>query len=120
MGLSCSCPDYDDSDWYFYAPEDFSVLDAKRAVRCRSCEMLIKSGQECVKFERFRYAKDWVEENIYGDGNEIYMASWYYCAKCGEQFLNLSAYGYCVPIGENVFDLLNEHHEMHNVKVVRG
>jgi hypothetical protein len=78
--------------------------------------VLINQGQECVRFERFRYAKDWVEENIYGDGNEIYMAPWYYCEKCGEQFLNLNAYGYCVPIGENVFGLLKEHREMHGLE----
>ena len=119
MGLSCTCPDYDDYDggWFFYHPEDFSILKTKRGRRCRSCGVLIKPGAECLSFSRFRHPNHDIEENIYGEGGEIGMAKWYHCARCGEMWLNLSEYKYCVPIDENVFDLLKEHWEMHNINV---
>jgi hypothetical protein len=120
MTLSCSCADYEDADWYFYPPDDFSTLDRKRAVRCRSCGTLIKPGDECIKFDRFHYAKDEIEEKIYGEGEEIPIAPWFQCFKCGEMYLNLHALGFCsMDPAENVFALLREYHEMTGFKAVK-
>ena len=116
MSLSCSCPEIDDAEWYFYAPEDFSILETKRSRRCSSCKCLIKPKSECIRFERFRYHRDEIEEKIYGDGEEIPIPPWFMCSDCGEQFLNLHAYGYCIDPSENMFDLLKEHRELHKAR----
>ena len=48
-----------------------------------------------------------VEERIMGD--EIYIAPWFLCSKCGEILLNLTAYGYCVELQESMEEQLHEH-----------
>ena len=108
--LSCSCPEWDDEAWFYMVPDDFSTLKRKRAVRCRSCGKLVKPGDECIEFERKRGPRTDIEERIMGD--EIPMASWYQCASCGEMYLNLNAYGYCISPDENVFTLLKEHQNL--------
>ena len=120
MSLSCSCNEWDGDGWYYFPPKDFETLNTKRARRCRSCNAVIMPGQDCVSFLRFRAAKDEVEEKIYGDTDEIPMATWYQCAKCGEYALNLSALGFCVPPDENMFSLLREYQEMTGFKLQGG
>jgi hypothetical protein len=115
MALSCSCREWDGDGWYYFPPEDFETLKTKKSRRCKSCYAVIKPGDECVSFARYRGVKDDVEANIYGDDYcEIPIATWYQCAKCGEIALNLSALGYCVPPDENMYGLLREYHEITN------
>ena len=45
-------------------------------------------------------------------GDEIDMAPYFLCAKCGEIFLNLAAYGYCVDINENMQTQLEGHWQL--------
>ena len=110
--LSCECDFYSDDwlDWWYYQPEDFSTLQTTRRKRCVSCNELIDIGSVVVEFERFRHSKDDIEERCKGD--EVQLASWYMCEKCGEQALNLLALGFCVELPQNMFDLLKEYHEM--------
>ena len=117
MPLSCTCRDYDDCEWYYYVPEDFSFLETKRSRRCSSCKSKIKPKSGCIRFDRFRYAKDEIEEKIRGEGSEIYMAPWFMCERCGEQFLNLRALGYCIEPSENMMELLKEYRQLHAVEV---
>lgn len=106
--LSCSCDDYFDT-WY-YPPDDFSKFDRKRRKRCVSCKELIDIGSDCIEFEMFCSPRSDIEESIWGD--EVPMASKYMCEKCGEIFLNLSALGYCITIGNNIKEDLEDYWDM--------
>jgi hypothetical protein len=114
MSLSCYCGEWDEADWYWTYVENFSVLKRKRAKKCCSCKEVIRPGEECVEFFRHRDPRCDIEERIYND--EVPLTSWYHCAKCGEQFFNLTALGFCFQIDENMFDLLKEYHELTGFK----
>ena len=107
--LSCSCPDYGELSWYFYPPEDFVTFQMKRRRRCSSCNELINHGNLCLQFVRFRDPKSDIEERICG--TEVPMSPLHMCEKCGDQFMNLDALGFCVNPEENMFDLLKEYRE---------
>lgn len=131
MPLSCECDEWDGNGWYYivkskllsevpfvvdgkevWDQEFFFPLDVKRARRCKSCQELIKVGENCIEFLRHISTEgDEIKERIYGEEMEI--ASWYHCEKCGEQYLNLESLGYCVDISENMFELLKEYREQH-------
>jgi len=119
MSLSCYVPeDYYGEGWYYYPPDDFTILRTLRRKRCCSCKKLIDYGSECLKFIRTREPRTDLEIKIYGDGEDsITLAPWYMCSACGEQFLNLNEYGYCIDIAENMFDLLKEHREINGIKI---
>lgn len=114
--LTCDTGDGDYS-WYFFAPEDFTTLKTKRRQRCTSCRELIDVGATILLFECFRYPKEGsVEEKIVGEGNEVQMADKVMCEACGDQFMNLSALGFCLDIEENMFHLLDEYHREYGPK----
>lgn len=106
--LSCLC--YEDGDWFYDPPEDFSVFPHRRRKRCTSCKTLISQGETCLSFKRARSIRSDIEEDIYG--TEKPLATWYLCEKCGEIWLNLDAIGYCVNPDEDMGELMREYHEM--------
>ena len=114
--LSCSCPDpdYDDVEWFWYDPNDFTEFQALRRKRCCSCKKhMIALGEQCLEFKRFRYpAPDSIEADIKGEDAEIPIASHWMCEKCGEIYLNLEDLGYCMDITEPMEECLQEYHEM--------
>ena len=113
--LSCSCPDisdYDSDGWFYYPPNDFSVLNTLKRKRCISCKRLINIGSLVIEFTRARYARNDVEERRYGDGNDIPLASYFMCEKCGEIYLNLSDIGYCLDISESMQAQMDEYHKL--------
>jgi len=109
--LSCSCYD-DDFDWWYISPDDFTIFNSSRRKRCCSCRELIDIGLPCLEFDRWRYSVSEVEENIYGNGGEIRLASWYMCEQCGEMYLNLTALGYCHWLGGSMRDDIKEYWEL--------
>lgn len=109
--LSCSCPEYVDGSWEYIEPDDFTILQANKRKRCCSCKELINIGATCIEFKRHRYPKNDIEDRIYGYDSEIEIASLFLCEKCGDQYFNLSALGFCVDITENMFELLKEYVE---------
>jgi len=111
--LSCTCNFYD-SGWYYYPPCDFSIFKKKRRKRCCSCKELIGVGDECVEFEKCRDPATDIEERIVGD--EVPMASDYMCEKCGEIYFNLTDLGYCINLGDEMQELLQEYWEMTKFK----
>ena len=118
MGLSCGCPDWDGEGPGYYLPEEPITLQTKKRKRCISCKELISVGSPTYKFQRFRYPETDIEIRIYGNGTEIDLAPHYMCEKCGDQYMNLDALGYCVNPYENMFELLKEYAEEHQaVKV---
>jgi hypothetical protein len=40
------------------------------------------------------------------------MASKYMCKKCGESFLNLNDLGYCITLGDNMKETLEEYWDL--------
>ena len=118
MSLSCSCDEWDGDGWAYNVPYDFSIFSKKKRKRCCSCKELIDIGSDCLEFERSRYAKTEIEYRIYGDDNEIGLAPWWMCEKCGEIFLNLESLGYCLDIAEPMSQALNEYREMTGFKPV--
>lgn len=118
MPLSCTCYDNDDAAWYWWRPDDFTILNTKRSRVCCSCKQPVLVGSECLEFTRTRRPRNDIEERIYGDDIEaVPLAPWYMCESCGEQYLNLSEYGYCVNPNDNMHDLLAEHRNMHGIAV---
>lgn len=116
MSLSCTCYENDDAAWYWWPPDDFSKFSKRKRKRCCSCKSLITLGADCLEFTRTRSPVSDIEERIHGDGPEaVSLASWYMCETCGEQYLNLTAYGYCVNIEDNMLDLLAEHRRLNGI-----
>ena len=108
--LSCTCNGGDYDWWYYGIPENFETFDGARRKRCISCNELINIGSDCVRFDCYCSPRSFVEENIYGD--EVPIANRFMCEKCGEIFLNLSALGYCLEIGHNVKEDLEDYWEL--------
>ena len=113
--LSCSCV-YDDIDysWYYYPPSGFSVFARKRRKRCCSCCQPVEVGAVCVSFARNRWPRSDIEEKIYGD--EVSLAPFFMCENCGEIYFNLSEIGYCIPLGDDMRNLLSEYWDMTGFK----
>ena len=114
--LSCTCYFDDDAEWYFIPPNDFSKLKGKRRKRCCSCKELINFETPCLEFIKFRYSQNDIEDRIYGEGNEIYMAPWWMCEWCGEMYLNLDALGYCHYLGDSIKEAMEEYWELTGFK----
>jgi len=109
MTLSCSCSEFDRDygSWCYYPPEYFTVFKEYRRKRCSSCNELIDIGADCLDFYRTRAPYTEIEENIMGE--DIEMASLYFCESCGEIYLNLSSIGYCFSPTDNMQDHLKEY-----------
>jgi hypothetical protein len=95
--------------WWYATAECFAPLDTARARRCRSCNRLIKPGDQALKFTRWRPTRDWVEYKIYGEGEEVDLAPWWHCEQCGEIYLNLWAAGFCPDIDTDMRKALVEY-----------
>ena len=108
VGLSCSC--YDDYEYWYHPPSDFTIFSLSRRKRCLSCKDLIGIGKPCLQFECFRNPYDDIEERIWG--TEVQTADKYMCEKCGEIFLNLEAVGYCINLGDDMKDLLEDYWDL--------
>lgn len=132
MSLSCSC-DYDyqfyPGEWsYFFSNnEDFILLDTVRAKRCCSCGKLVKVGELCIKYKRYRYPYTEVEsrivcggrdlEDAFNDEPSIRISDHIHCEWCGEMYLNLTAIGYeCLAPCEDMRTSLKEYHELSGFK----
>lgn len=111
MSLSCGCNGYDGDyeHWWVY-PEDFTPYCGKLRRRCASCRALIEIGADHVAVGHFRQPETEVEERICGD--EVRLADVRLCAACGEIFLSLVEYGYCVQPNESLPAQLCEHWEL--------
>lgn len=111
MPLSCECGYDYDADWWYYSPDDFTPMyEFKRRKRCHSCKKLIDAETPCLVFRCERAAKTDIEENIYGC--EVPLANKYFCERCGEIFLNLTALKFCINLEDKMEDLLSDYHEM--------
>lgn len=128
MSLSCSCDydyDFEPGDWTYFdiQPDpEFLPLDTSRAKRCCSCDALIRVGDLCTKYKRYRYPHSEVEARIecgcdlddcFSDEPTIRIADHYHCEWCAEMFFNLTALGFeCLQPCENMAVALSEYHEL--------
>lgn len=112
MSLSCECGD--DGDWWYFQPEDYSMLETKRWRKCCSCKALIRPGDLCLKFKCERHPQYEIEERIYGD--EVPMPAKFMCESCADQYFNLDALGFCIQLTDNMMDLLREYREVYASK----
>ncbi len=112
MPLSCSC-DNDESDWYYTEPKDYRTYPvAARRKKCSSCGERIKGGAVCTEFERYRFYKTDVENKIFGDDGEIWLASMWLCEECSDLYFSFADLGYdCVGPWENMVELAKEYAE---------
>lgn len=111
MSLSCSC-DFDDPEWWYESPDDFTQLATKRGRKCCSCGTKIKPGDDVMKFRRWRSPSDrcnYIEESIYGD--EVPLAAWFMCETCGGLYMSVKDLGMCCDIEENIAAQIREYRE---------
>ena len=108
MSLSCGCDSWgDDAAWYWNG-ERFEALVGKRSVRCKACKALIKPGVECWHLDRFRGPRTDIEERIYSD--EVWLAAWHLCERCGDIYSSLTELGFCVDPTESMDSQLAEYY----------
>ncbi len=109
MSLSCSC--YDDGEWWYFTPDDYSRLGTKRSRRCCSCKAIIKPGDLCNEYKRECNPDEWsVDARIYG--SEKPLASWYHCEACADLFWNLDELGFCINLPADMRALTREYAAM--------
>ena len=111
--LSCDCF-YDFSKWYCDAPDGFIIYKRLIGKRCCSCGKMVKYGDICAKFPRYREVRSDIEERIYGD--DVPLAPYYMCEKCGEIYLNLSVLGFYLDIEESMTEALSNYWELTGFK----
>lgn len=101
MSLYCST-DFDDygGDWsWMWDRAETKLLATKRSRKCCSCGEKIKPGDPAAVVNRLRRPKDDIEERIYGEDGEVYMADWYFCETCNDLALSLDELGFCFELG---------------------
>jgi hypothetical protein len=101
MGLFCDSGfDSDGFDWWWqWDRSDAVPLATKRSRKCCSCGEKIKVGEPAVTINRLRNPVTEVEERIYGEDGEVYMADWHLCDKCNDLALSLDELGFCFELG---------------------
>ena len=110
--LSCTCNESiygDPGEWWYFPPdaEDMKPFQGKRRKRCSSCKTLIEIGEDSLEFKRERSPWTELEEDI--NGCEIPISSMFFCEKCSEIYLNLTAAGYCFGPQDNTGDALMDY-----------
>lgn len=120
MPLSCYCyddHDVDGGDHIWYEPKDYSQYLQKRGKHCSSCkEVIIRKGDLCATFERYRIPDTDIERAIYGDDGEIPLAQGVLCERCADIYFSLAELKFCVAPTENQLELLAEYQEVYRGK----
>jgi hypothetical protein len=100
MGLSCAC-DHDDYAWYYEVHTKAKPLATKRSHKCCSCKSKIKVGEPAYQINRWRQAREGVEERIFGECSEVYLAKWYFCPDCAAIYHSLEKVNVCFDLGQD-------------------
>ena len=107
MGISCGCDESDDCEWYYEVDFQPSILDTRRSRKCVSCKTKIAVGEAVFMVARYRPPRHKIEENIHGD--EVPLANWHLCPRCGAIFHALHALNVGVDLGnDDMHDCLKE------------
>ena len=108
--LSCDNDFYEDDEWFYYPPDDFSIYDRKLSAKCCSCNNIINYGDVGVTFSRG--FND--EEN----DSEINIDDYFMCENCGEIYLNLRAIGFSHYLNTDIRKDLKDYHELTGFKKI--
>lgn len=99
MSLFCDAGyDNDAADWWWYQPEEEAPLRTKRSRKCCSCHKKIGVGETARKILRYRPATEF-EETRGITCEEVPLADWYLCEKCGDLSESLAELGFCYSLG---------------------
>ncbi len=101
MELTCKCNDDGEQTFYEDNPTDFIKYKFKKGRKCR-CGEMIKTGDDCIEFELYRYANKYeIKRGIKTEGDWVSIASSFSCEKCGGVALSAIEQGYCVYAGDD-------------------
>ena len=111
MPLTCECSEPIGGWRYFCeSAEDLEKLNTARGRRCKSCGVLIKPGMDCLKFIRYRPARDDYELLRFGDDYDaVKLAPGYHCEKCAGLYWALEELGFCVNYSDDMMELVPEY-----------
>jgi hypothetical protein len=111
--LACDCDYGDDVAWWHEGGSEVKPLDTKRMRRCRSCKERIAVGDDCMAFPRWRTPNyDSIEERIFGEGGEVWLATWYLCDRCAGLYESLDGLGFCNLLGQDLRAVCREYAQM--------
>ena len=99
MSLSCFCND--DYEFFYFPPMDYDTAD--KHLKCCSCFNRIPAGATIVTFELVTY-----DDN----GEEQYGENEYMCEVCADLYFSLEELGFCINLGDNMRELVEEYAEM--------
>ena len=108
--MSCNCDDY--SDWYAEPGEDILPLDSEHTRRCQSCRKQIRPGDMCLRFDCWRYPETDEEIDQYDEDGKVPLPDEYLCEDCGEIYMNLTDLGYCIGLGADMCEALQDYQDM--------
>ena len=114
--LSCDCF-YDSDAWYYDTSNHFITYKKLQRKKCCSCGKKINFGDACVKFNRYRNARNDIEERIYK--GEVPLALYFMCEKCGEIYLNLSVLRFCLDIKKPMTEALMDYWKLTGFKSIK-
>jgi len=122
MGLSCSCNEWDGEGAAWIPDDDYSIMPVRqKRCRCESCGNQINNWSIVLKFFRLRNPVSYVEENIYGEDGEVWLAPWYLCEECADLYFSLDELGYCANPYDSMHELVMEYAEMvQELKATKG
>lgn len=111
MPLTCGCFYDGDVEWYWFEPEDYREMPARRRrASCSSCKKLINTGSVVAEFRRARGARGEIECSMYGyDEDSVPLASYWLCEECADLWFSLFELGFCPEPDENQLDLVDEY-----------
>lgn len=119
--LSCDCDYGDDPAWWHDGGHGgVKPLGRKRWRKCCSCKDLIRPGDDCMEFTRWRTPNPGsIAERIYGD--EEPLPSWWLCDRCAGLYESLDGLGFCGLLGQDLRAVCREYAEMQrDAGVFRG
>ena len=99
MSLSCFCGD--DYDFHYLPPTDYDT--AAQAARCVSCLARIHAGAMIATFELVTY-----DDN----GEEQYGETEHMCEVCADLYFSLEELGFCIYLGDDMRELVEEYAEI--------
>lgn len=115
MPLTCNCnfDDIEDAAWFYYVPNNYSKLKARRRKRCSSCNELVDINSTIANFKCYRHPKYEIEISMYGEDGEVPIADKILCEECADIYFSLYELGFnCVSPDENMHKLIEKYKEM--------
>lgn len=120
MSISCAV-DCEEAAWYYIVQDLPLRLTSKRGKRCMSCKEIIKPGKSFFMIKRWREPRTDIEDKIYGEGGEVPLAPWHFCADCGPIYHALEKYNVAINIqDDDLRALLKEFNEIYVPKGLEG